>query len=133
MPGRRYTVGFFLVQLTLFAAVYAGLFSGPQDFARAHDGAERFLAGCVILYGVLAPVAMIGLWRAAPWTLGVLVPWAVACVVAGTFASGYYAGPGERILAPVAAGAATILLTGLVVWYARRWLARARTTTVEST
>ena len=121
MFGRR-TVGFYLVQLIVLASAYGGLTQGRRDLWEAPGGAERFLAACVTIYGVIAPIAAIGLWRGSSWTVPLLVAWALACTTAAGFASGYYAEPGGRVGTTVWAAGATILVTGLAVWYARRWL-----------
>lgn len=130
MAARR-TAGFYLVQLVLLASAYGGLTQGPRDLWKAPGGAERFLAACVSVYGVIAPVAAVGLWRGKSWTFPLLVVWALACTAAASFASGYHAEPGTRVAAVVEAGGATILVTGLVSWYARRWLQRATIPTEE--
>jgi hypothetical protein len=122
----RRTVGFFLVQLTLLVSAYGGLTQGPRDLWKAPGGAEWFLAACVTTYGVIAPISAIGLWRVKAWTVPLLVVWGLACATAAGFASGYYAEPGVRFSTVLWAAGATLLIAGLVVWYASRWLRRAR-------
>ena len=116
----RDTIGLALALLELAATALGGLVHGPRELRQATTTPTLVLAALETVYGVLSPVAAFGLVRRHRWTMPVVVVWVAACTGAATFASWYYAEPGRRAANAVPAGVATLIVTGFVVWMARR-------------
>ena len=115
--GRWFAIGF------LALTALAGLANAMNELGRLDTFLQNTVAFADALWGVLGLFAAVGMWRRRPWTLTVTVAWAIAVTYTGTVASFAFHDPSlsqsGTLPGAIAACAALMAVTGLIVWAAR--------------
>lgn len=113
-------IGIALSVLLLVFFGYNGLREGPSLLSDALNGLQLATAIGQLGYGVFAALGLIGWWRRRPWTITILVAWALCATLTAMTASIAWTEPDLRV--SFAAGIATALVTASVVWFVRKQL-----------
>jgi len=110
-------LAFAISGVLLLTTAYLGIRNGVTEWSDAHTFWQRTVTGGVLLYGVLALAACVGLAARKRWSYVVTLVWgAVVTYVAATAVVAY--GDGS-VGAAAAAGGSTAVATGLIAWAVR--------------
>jgi hypothetical protein len=90
-------------------------------FAAAVSG--PYFPPLVILYGLAALIAAVGMWRMRPWMPVAFLVWSITAVVHGTFF--LFAFPKELLWGGKSAAATFVLGTAVALWLTYRYVRRA--------
>jgi len=115
-------IGLGLLVLLLLACGYNGLVEGSHELRNNDPPWMRVATATQLLYGGAAVLALIALAFRRSWVFPLLVVWAVATTATATLAPVVYGD--APWTAGAAAGAATAVLVGLVLWGWRRACSR---------
>ena len=107
----------FVVAL-LCTTTIAGLFDVSDNVSIANTPLRQLALTFQVLYVVSGAVAVVGLLAKRAWRVRALAAWAATVTVAAALAPPAW---GDTGIGPaLAAGAATLLVTGLVAWWTHR-------------
>jgi hypothetical protein len=95
--------------------------SPAAHFAAAVSG--PYFPPLVILYGLAALIAAVGMWRMRPWMPVAFLIWSITAVALGTFF--LFAFPKELLWGGKPAAAAFVLGTAVALWLTYRYVRRA--------
>jgi hypothetical protein len=115
-------VGYAVCILLLGSTAFFGT-EGIDDFAEAATVGQKVCSVAVVLYGITAAVALLGLFLRKRWTLAVTLVWTAALLVSGTLAPRVW-GDAELPWWITALSAVVILAIGIGVTMLVRWLLR---------
>ena len=105
--------------LLLAALVYNGFKEGPALLQDALTRLQLAVAIGQLAYGTTALLSLIGWWRRRPWTVTLLVAWALFTTFTAAGASIAWTDPPD-VRTALAAGLVTLVITALAVWCVRR-------------
>jgi hypothetical protein len=115
----RRNIAWILSLTMLFGTGALGLYNGVRELAYTLTPLQRSVSVGVLLYGIVGVVAGIALaarHRAAVWLSAV---WGALITYVASLAAIAYAGPDASAIGAVAAGIASAVIAGGVIWSAR--------------
>jgi hypothetical protein len=115
--GRYIAIGF------LALTAVAGIANAINEAGVLDTALQNSVAFADALWGVLGIAAAVGIWKRRPWAVGVSVAWGVTVAYTATVASFAFSDPTfsqpGTLTGAIAAGTATLVIAGLIVWAAR--------------
>ena len=110
------------VAVLLCATTIAGLFDVSDNIPIVDTGLKKLTLVFQVLYTVSGAAAVVGLVTHRPWCTWALGAWAVTVTLTAALAPPAW---GDTGLGPaLAAGGATALVTGMIVWWTNRIVGR---------